>query len=213
MKLRRRDTGEETALTPGLLVGRSSECGLSLRESSVSRKHARLELRDQEWWVVDLGSSNGTLRNGQREGEFPLAGGDRVTFGAIEFDVVGDAPAAASASAAAPAAASPGTGGAPDLGDEIEIEGELQTEPPKAPEPVVEEDETAPSASPGLTAAERERARLRQELKQPRRSRGLGDLSQLSLPVQLLVVGLGLLVAYGVVLGVRWLMGAIAGTA
>ena len=81
MKLRRRESGAETELTPGLVVGRLAECGLQLQDGSVSRRHAKLELRGSSWWVVDLGSSNGTFRNGERGKEFELRGGDLVTCG------------------------------------------------------------------------------------------------------------------------------------
>ena len=47
-------------------VGRSSECDLPMHETSVSRTHARVEFDGDRWWIKDLGSSNGTILNGQR---------------------------------------------------------------------------------------------------------------------------------------------------
>jgi hypothetical protein len=60
--------------------------------SFVSRRHARIEFRDGQWVLEDLGSSNGTfLRKGD---EFiriaeptPLADGDLVVFGKPQFRV------------------------------------------------------------------------------------------------------------------------------
>ncbi|MCH2100294.1 MAG: FHA domain-containing protein [Planctomycetes bacterium] len=190
MKLRRRDSGEETELTPGLVVGRLAECGLKIQDGSVSRRHAKLERRGEQWWVVDLGSSNGTLRNGERGQEFELRGGDLVTFGAVAFEFVVTPPTS-------------------DFGDEISIEDD------SAPEVHASESavESVREAAPAISHADQERARLRQELKQSKRSSGLGDLSQLSFGMQLLVGLLAIAVVAVVVLGVRYLSGAITSTA
>lgn len=197
MKLRRRDSGVEIELTPGLVVGRLAECGLQVQDGSVSRRHAKLELRADSWWVVDLGSSNGTHRNGERGKEFELRSGDLVTFGAVAFEFV----------AAPQTAPEPRV---PDFGDEISLEEEdSSSTAPSAQPPVEFVEEAAPSAA---SRADQERARLRQELKQAKRSRGLGDLSQLSSGMQLLVGLLALGVVAAVVIGIRFLSGAIAPT-
>ena len=47
-----------------LLLGSSSKCGLVIEDPSVSRHHARIELRGEELAIVDLGSTNGTRVNG-----------------------------------------------------------------------------------------------------------------------------------------------------
>lgn len=70
-----------------LTVGRvASEAHweIALDDSSVSRPHARLELEEGSWRVVDLGSANGTLVNGNPVGEggYILQDGDIVAFGA-----------------------------------------------------------------------------------------------------------------------------------
>lgn len=196
VKLRRRDSGEEIELTPGLMVGRLAECGLQIQDGSVSRRHAKLELRDDSWWVVDLGSSNGTQRNGERGKEFELRGGDLVTFGAVAFEFVGAPQAAPLASV-------------PDFGDEISIEDD-PSPAGSAPEPAVEFVEEAPASA--TSRADQERARLRNELKQSKRSSGLGDLSQLSSGMQLLVALLAIGVVAAMVIGIRYLSGAIAPT-
>ncbi|RMH05226.1 MAG: FHA domain-containing protein [Planctomycetota bacterium] len=124
MKLRRRDGGQEVELRPGLEIGRRADSGLVVEDGSVSRRHARVERRGDEWWLVDLGSSNGTRHNGRRRKEFPIRAGDLVTFGAVAFDVVG--PAAAAAPAAAEAASRPAPAGASR--PEEDIAGEVAAE-------------------------------------------------------------------------------------
>ncbi len=53
--------------------------------------HARLERRGDQFWLVDLGSTNGTLVNGEPVQEKELTHGDRITIGqnAVHFSVIG----------------------------------------------------------------------------------------------------------------------------
>jgi pSer/pThr/pTyr-binding forkhead associated (FHA) protein len=74
-------------LTPVITVGRhtsNADWEVSLQDPSVSRPHARLELRDTAWLIYDLGSANGTLVNGTPVNEKgrALRDGDVITFGA-----------------------------------------------------------------------------------------------------------------------------------
>ena len=56
-------------------IGRGAECELVLRDSKVSRRHARLAARDGVLVLTDLGSTNGTLVNGHRVTEVVLGCG------------------------------------------------------------------------------------------------------------------------------------------
>ncbi len=74
-------------LLESLTVGRATTRAsweIALQDPSVSRPHARLELANQGWQLVDLGSANGTLVNGKPviEGGQLLQDGDIVAFGA-----------------------------------------------------------------------------------------------------------------------------------
>jgi len=75
--------GREYAIPPdGLLIGRRADAGVPLDDAEVSRRHAEIRVREGTYFVADLGSSNGTLLNGQPvEGEAPLADGDVVQVG------------------------------------------------------------------------------------------------------------------------------------
>ena len=65
-------------------IGRGPESTLRLDDGSVSRRQAKLVLSTDEARLVDLGSRNGTLVNGERlVGERLLAAGDLITFGAV----------------------------------------------------------------------------------------------------------------------------------
>jgi hypothetical protein len=62
-------------------IGRAPECELVLRDSRVSRRHARLSARDGVLILTDLGSTNGTRVNGHRISEVVLGAGDRILIG------------------------------------------------------------------------------------------------------------------------------------
>ncbi len=49
-----------------ITIGRSSESNIVLRRSDVSRRHARLLIRDGRFILLDLKSENGTYVNGER---------------------------------------------------------------------------------------------------------------------------------------------------
>jgi hypothetical protein len=72
---------------PRVVAGRSSDCDVPLDDSTVSRRHAAFVLRGDDWWVVDLESTNGTRVNGSDTVEQRLRRGDRVELGeaVLEF--------------------------------------------------------------------------------------------------------------------------------
>ena len=46
-----------------ILLGRDSHCDLALPDDTVSTRHARLSHHHGQWWLEDLGSTNGTRLN------------------------------------------------------------------------------------------------------------------------------------------------------
>jgi len=65
-----------------LVIGRDESCELVVDDPRVSREHARIEPRDGEHFVVDLGSRNGTRVNGQPVTRpVGLRDGDQVQLG------------------------------------------------------------------------------------------------------------------------------------
>ena len=65
----------------GLSIGRASECSITLADSLVSRKHARVWLKGDELQVTDLDSRNGVYVNGRRVDTCALSVDDEVVFG------------------------------------------------------------------------------------------------------------------------------------
>ena len=84
--------GDERPIHGTLTIGRSSKNDIVLDQDEVSRNHALVQRQGPaEFWLVDLGSSNGTLLN-QRVVVQPvrLANGDRIRIGGTELTFLCD---------------------------------------------------------------------------------------------------------------------------
>lgn len=71
----------------GHSVGRTEGNDLILNHPSVSRRHGRFEVRDDHWWVVDQGSTNGIKVNGSLVTEAAIKAGDKLSVGSLEVEV------------------------------------------------------------------------------------------------------------------------------
>lgn len=65
-------------------IGRAPENSIRLEDSSVSGRHAEIVVVAQNCYLKDLGSTNGTIVNGQPVTETQLRAGDRIRFGKVE---------------------------------------------------------------------------------------------------------------------------------
>jgi FHA domain-containing protein len=68
--------GERLALRATNAIGRDAGNDIAIPDEAASARHAVLEQRDEEWWIEDLGSTNGTLVNGVK-----ISKRERVRFG------------------------------------------------------------------------------------------------------------------------------------
>ncbi len=84
-------------------LGRGAECVITVRDPSVSRVHAILEVSGQGLIVEDKGSSNGTKVNGQQVGRTNLQIGDQLQFGNVIFEVALEGAQGVASHAGAPA--------------------------------------------------------------------------------------------------------------
>ena len=67
------------------VIGRREDCDLRIPLGDISRKHCRLIKDGDVIRVEDLGSSNGTYRNGTRVQQSELSAGDTLQVGPIVF--------------------------------------------------------------------------------------------------------------------------------
>jgi FHA domain-containing protein len=72
-----------------LSIGRLDSCDIVLSDTGVSRKHAEVRREGDEWVVVDLNSTNGTIVNGQTVRRHRLAEGDRIEVGETTIEYHG----------------------------------------------------------------------------------------------------------------------------
>jgi len=84
--------GREVEVGANCQIGRAPGAAIRIDSDQVSRQHAFVHLQDSvegtECWIADLGSTNGTLRNGRRvtmparlsDGDIIVVGDARVTF-------------------------------------------------------------------------------------------------------------------------------------
>ncbi|MGI6119566.1 MAG: FhaA domain-containing protein [Desulfosporosinus sp.] len=76
------DKGKILMLQDGdVFIGRHRQCNLVLHDPEVSRRHVKLALGENGWWLDDLGSTNGSFVNGQRITHQTVAPGDRIQIG------------------------------------------------------------------------------------------------------------------------------------
>src|SRR4051794_3682570 len=95
--------GGTAPVSASATIGREPECDLQVLDGEVSRRHAKVTVRDGAAAIDDLRSANGTYVNGERILEpLRLGPGDRIEVG--EATIVLDSPVFAGAAVHAPPA-------------------------------------------------------------------------------------------------------------
>ncbi|MFN4123818.1 MAG: FHA domain-containing protein [Flavobacteriales bacterium] len=70
-----------------VLIGRYDTCDITVKEQTLTGKHAKLELRDDGIFLSDLGSTNGTFVNGRKIKTTSLENGDQIRMGNVEMTI------------------------------------------------------------------------------------------------------------------------------
>ncbi len=73
-----------------VVIGRLSECDITIEDPNISRRHATVTILDGSYRITDLGSTNGTKVNGARiSSQHDLVDGDEITVGlfSIRFEI------------------------------------------------------------------------------------------------------------------------------
>jgi len=81
----------------GITIGRAPECDIQIEESSVSSKHARIEMIPNpiisaltEIFIEDLDSMNGTFVNDEQIKRIMIQNKDRIRIAFTEFMLVSE---------------------------------------------------------------------------------------------------------------------------
>ncbi len=141
--------GNTFELSDQSVLGRAPTCdrelAVPLRDSSVSRNHARIEREGDSWYIADLGSSNGMHFDGLRVKRQELVGQVDFKLGELELRVRVEAAKAPAPAPAKPVAPAPAPKAEPVF-DEMEIE--LEEEIDLGDEPYVPPPKPAPKPTP-----------------------------------------------------------------
>ena len=82
---------QEIELSPDpMTIGRASACNIRIADAGVSSKHAKIWCEDGQYFLMDLGSTNGTFVNDRDVDRERLKDGDLITFGMTRASFVGD---------------------------------------------------------------------------------------------------------------------------
>ncbi len=135
---------------PTFLIGRSAECQLRPNSELISRQHCQFTIDGDVVRVRDMGSSNGTIVNGERlTEEATVNDGDLIQVGPLAFQVILQKDAAATpAPSAAPAVNS------------VRVDSVLAAVTPVAPPPValpIPAAVAAAAAAPAVTGKLRDK--------------------------------------------------------
>src|SRR5712664_3838326 len=80
------DTPQAYTFTEGeVLIGRSPDCQIVLKDFGISRTHAKLTADEEGVRIADLKSKNGTQVNGVPVVEAHLKDGDRILLGKFQL--------------------------------------------------------------------------------------------------------------------------------
>ena len=80
------DSGDRIPLTAETVIGRGEQADVMLTETGISRQHARISMSDDDCWIEDLKSSNGTFLNRVRvKTAATLTHGDQIVLGSARF--------------------------------------------------------------------------------------------------------------------------------
>jgi len=69
-------------------VGRDPACECPVEDDTISARHARLSYHHNQWWLEDLGSTNGTLLNKEKMAQPTVViSDDEFTCGGTRFTI------------------------------------------------------------------------------------------------------------------------------
>ncbi len=81
--------GRDYSIGEEITVGRAAGCQITLDDTYVSQLHARVYAREGQYWVEDLGSTNGTYLNRQKvSSSMVVRKGDHLQVGSVVLEVV-----------------------------------------------------------------------------------------------------------------------------
>ena len=132
-----------------ILIGRATECQVQTQDAMVSRRHARIYW-DGNYWIEDLGSSNGVYVGNDKVQKAPFRPGDTVTCGSLVLRLMPDTTPRMTGNMApmTTGAHAPQRAPTPPVGSGIMAAPPPMAPPPMAPPPMA----APPMAAPPMAA-------------------------------------------------------------
>jgi predicted component of type VI protein secretion system len=123
-----------------LTIGRATECEIQTQDAMVSRKHARITW-DGNYWIEDLGSSNGVYVGNEKVQKAPFRPGDTVTCGSLVMRMMPDTTPGRNMAAPTDMTQPPPSLGGPNMIAGILERQRKSTQPPPAAAPPAQSQE------------------------------------------------------------------------
>jgi len=79
--------GQTVLLAHEMTIGRSDTNTVAIADQTVSGQHAKIEYHGKDYMLIDLGSTNGTLVNGNKVSQSAIKQGDMVQIGKVKITV------------------------------------------------------------------------------------------------------------------------------
>jgi pSer/pThr/pTyr-binding forkhead associated (FHA) protein len=74
--------------SPEIILGRETSCDFPVNNQTISARHARLSYHQNQWWLEDMRSTNGTYLNGEAiTAPVVITDGDELRLGQVEVRV------------------------------------------------------------------------------------------------------------------------------
>lgn len=83
------EPGDSYTIGEKIVIGRNNRSDIVVADSFVSAQHARIYLKEEQYWLEDLNSANGTFLNDVRVKQpTVLVNGDKIRVGGTTFQFV-----------------------------------------------------------------------------------------------------------------------------
>lgn len=75
--------------TTEIIMGREQGCDFPINDQTVSSRHARLSFHQNQWWIEDMASTNGTYLNGEVvTAPVVITHGDNLRLGQVGVRII-----------------------------------------------------------------------------------------------------------------------------
>ena len=78
-------TGQTKPISAGMSIGRSDKNELVIQDGTVSGQHCKIEYSGNQYMIIDMNSTNGTIVNGNKVSTSEVKQGDKIQLGKVQI--------------------------------------------------------------------------------------------------------------------------------